>query len=208
MNITTIFMGIIILIGAIVAFNISLTSLQLRKESREFLRMLTAPKAPVAVPPPMYLPYEKCMPLFTKLVITVFQRGYINHIIPSISNADGKVTMLSPNDIVYQDFLKSSVIQVFESMPAYLQQSIFYYYNVKNKDDSEDAGAATLIQNITTQITSLLNNHIIKNAELIENVGASSEPFLKSVQKMANLVSDRQSKMKSPDGSKMEVIDY
>jgi hypothetical protein len=114
--------------------------------------------------------------------------------------------MLSPNDQVYSEFIHSTVIQVFESLPAYLQKSVFFYYNVEDKDNPDDIGLYTLTLAITSQIKALLDQQIIKNAETIELQGPSSEPVLKAVNKLANMVSGKTFTPKTPDASTPEVL--
>jgi hypothetical protein len=177
-----------------------------KKEMREFFKILSTPKAPAPIPPPQYLPYEKCIPLFIKFITVCFQRSYITHIIPRITNAEGKITLLSPNDQVYSEFITSTVMQVFEGLPNYLQKSIFYYYNVISKEDPNDDGVFTLTLAITTQVTALLNQQIIRNAETVEMQGPTSEPVLKAINLMANMTASKKMVPRAPDGTEATIL--
>jgi hypothetical protein len=181
---------------------------QLRKESRDFLKALTAPKPPTQQLPPMYIPYEKVIPSLERLVTKTFQRGYINNILPNISNNEGKVRMLAPSDKVYSDFITSTTLQVYEAMPHYLMKSLYYYYDVKNATDGNDSGILALTQNITVQVTSLLNNQIIDIAQKIELNGPSANPVLDATSKMAQLFNGKNTndELVAPDGTKGEVV--
>lgn len=202
----TVLLFIFALCGIISTIFVVLLSWQLRKESRDFLRILTSPKPAAPPPMPQYLTYEKCMPMFTKFVILCFQREYISRILPNITNASGKISLLSPNDQVYAGFISSTVTQVFVSLPNYLQKSVFYYYNVIDRNDPKDEGLDTLTLAITTQVKALLDQHIIKNAEIVETLGPTSEPILKEINRFANTVAGKKYIPKSPDGSEVSVI--
>jgi hypothetical protein len=181
-------------------------SLQLRHESREFLKIITTPKPQAPLPPPQYLLYEKCMPMLTKHVTVCFQRSYINDIILRATNANGKIIYLSPSDQAYSEFIQSTVLQVYESLPQYLQKSIFYYYNVIDKTDEKDEGIATLTLTISRQIKALLDQHIIKIAETVETQGPTSGPVLDAIDRLANTVSGKKFVPSTPDNSPVTVI--
>jgi hypothetical protein len=92
------------------------------------------------------------------------------------------------------------------SLPNYLQKSVFYYYNVIDRNDPKDEGLDTLTLAITTQVKALLDQHIIKNAEIVETLGPTSEPILKEINRFANTVAGKKYIPKSPDGSEVSVI--
>jgi len=193
------------IVTGILVFAILSSVMRQEKLFKELVKNLTTPKASIPPLPAKYLPYKDAMILLIRLTTVHFQRGYVNSIIPQLANAEGKIKMLSPNDQNYHQFIQATLIQIFEGLPNYLEESIFFYFNVKDKNKKDDPGIITLIHTITGQIVSLLNNQIINVGEEIEKEGPTSGLVLDAVRKLARMSSSTK-QFSSPDGTPVTYV--
>jgi hypothetical protein len=151
---------------------------------------MTSPKPQAQLPPPLYLPYDVCFKTFNRFIVVTFQRVFITHILPNISNADGKIALLSPNDTKYNEFILEITLQVYEGVPSYLKKSLYFYFGVEDDKNTSDSGLGCLTKHIANYSIGLLNHQIVKNAEYIETHGPSAYPYIQAVKKYPTILDE------------------
>jgi hypothetical protein len=149
----------------------------------EIIKNLTAPRPLSQMLPPLYLSYEICLKTFNRFIIITFQRVFITHVLPNISNADGKISLLSPNDTKYNEFILEITLQVYEGIPSYLKKSLYFYFGIEDDKNTNDSGLDCLTKHIANYSIGLLNQQIVKNAEYIETHGPSAYPYIQAIKK-------------------------
>jgi hypothetical protein len=153
--------------------------------------LMKALKEQSLVPP--YMAYEMCIKFLQLHISTTFQRVYASHVLPSLSTSDWKIAYIAPDDIKYQNLISETVLQVYSTIPYYLEKSILFYYNVKDKNDKDDLGIECLTQTILLKIKALLDKRMIQTGERIEREGPSVKMNLEAITDYANMI-ERQDK--------------
>lgn len=143
--------------------------------------------ATIAQMPPVYLPYLEAIKQLDRSVTQTFQRQYTVSVLPQLMNGENQVSKLVPNDIEYDNLVKTMVLQAYESFNAYLEKSLFFYFDVKDKSSPTDIGIITLTKHITTKISALLNSQLIDNIIKIEKetLVSNSSAYIDSIKKEA-----------------------
>jgi hypothetical protein len=159
------------------------------KELGEILKTIVTPKPPQQALPPLYLPYDKCMAMFNKYITMTFQRIFTSHVLPTIASTEGKISLLSPNDVKYNDFILEITLQIYEGIPDYLKKSVCFYFGIKNLKDNEDLQVGCLTKHIATTVIALMDNHIVRNAEFIEKHGPSAIPYINAIKRYGDDIS-------------------